>query len=83
MRKKKITTLAAANAYLESDYLPQWTERFTVSPANECKAHRPLDRQHDLASILSHVEERVIGQDYTIRQERQLFQIKREHIRRG
>ena len=36
-------------------------------------AHRPLGQQHDLASILSHVEQRVIGADYTIRHERQLF----------
>ena len=83
MRKKKITTLAAANAYLENDYLPLWAERFTVSPANEVNAHRPLGQQHDLASILSYVEERVIGQDYTIRYERQLYQIQREHIRPG
>src|SRR5437588_1765132 len=33
-----------------------------------------LSQQHDVASILSHVEERVIGADYTIRHERQLFQ---------
>ncbi len=73
----------ASGSRLESDYLPQWTERFTVSPANEFNAHRPLGQRHDLASILSHVEERVIGQDYTIRHECQLFQIQREHIRAG
>ena len=54
-----------------------------VSPASEVDANRPLGPQHDLASILSHVEQRVIGADYTIRHERQLFQIKREHIRPG
>lgn len=46
-------------------------------------AHRPWGQQHDLASILSHVEQRVIGEDYTIRHECQLFQIKREQIRPG
>lgn len=83
MRKKKVATLEAANAYLESEYLPLWAERFTVSPASAVNAHRPLGQQHDLASILSHVEERVIGADYTIRHERQLFQINRECIRPG
>jgi hypothetical protein len=83
MRKRKVATLEAANAYLENEYLPLWAERFTVSPASEVDAHRPLCQQHDLASILSHVEQRVIGADYTIRHERQLFQIKREHIRPG
>ncbi len=83
MRKKNIATLCAANAYLDHDYMPLWAERFTLSPANDVDAHRPLGRQHDLASILSYVQERVIGQDYTLRYERQLYQITREYIRSG
>ena len=34
---------------------------------NATDAHRPLRAEHDLAAILSHVEERVVANDYTIR----------------
>ncbi len=81
MRKQKVCTLEGANAYLEQTYLPLWNERFTVRPANEADAHRPLHKTYQLASILSYVERRVIGQDYTIRYGNQLYQIAREQVR--
>ncbi len=81
MRKQKVSTLEAANAYVEQEYLPLWNERFTVRPVSAADAHRPLGQQHDLASILSHVEPRVIGQDYTIRYAGRLYQVVREEIR--
>jgi hypothetical protein len=83
MRKRKVCTWEAANAYLEKEYLPQWNERFTVRPAHEADAHRPLGKQHDLASILSHVEDRVIGEDYTIRYEGRLYRLAREQVGPG
>ena len=83
MRKRKVDTVEAANEYLDTEYLPLWNERFTVRAASEVDAHRPLGKQHDLASILSHVEQRVIGQDYTIRYGGQLYQVQREQIRAG
>ena len=36
-----------------------WNQRFTVEPANGSDAHRRLLVGHELAAILSHVEERV------------------------
>jgi hypothetical protein len=83
MRKRGVCTLEAANRYLEKEYLPLWNERFTVRAANETDAHRPLGREHDLASILSHVEQRVIGEDYTIRYGGRLYQVAHEQIRPG
>lgn len=83
MRKGGVCTLEAANRYLEKEYLPLWNKRFTVRPANETDAHRPLGKEHDLASILSHVEQRVIGEDYTIRYGGRLYQVVREQIRPG
>lgn len=81
MRKNKVRTMEAANAYLGEEYLPLRNERFTVQPASEVDAHRPVGKQQELASILSHVETRVIGQDYTVRYEGQLYQLAREQIR--
>jgi transposase InsO family protein len=59
-------TLEHAQAYLEQEFLPAWAARFTVEPANASDAHRPLGREHDLAAILSVVEERVVTNHYTL-----------------
>jgi hypothetical protein len=83
MRKAKVRTLEGANAYLEQEYLPLWNERFTVKAASEVDAHRPLGKEHDLASILSYVEERVVGQDFTIRYGGKFYQVAREQIQAG
>jgi transposase len=74
-------TLADANAYLEAEYLPEWKARFTVVPTCADDAHRSLGTQHDLAAILSEVEQRTITNDYTIRHDTKTFQIVREDIR--
>ena len=83
MRKRNVCTLEAAHGYLEKEYLPLWNERFTVRPASAADAHRRLGKQHDLASILSHVEKRVIGEDYTIRYDGRLYTLKRERVGPG
>ena len=76
-------TLEQANAYLQQEFLPGWEGRFTVEPANPTDAHRPLGRQHDLAAILSVVEERVVTNDYTLRYQGKIYQIARADIRGG
>ena len=83
LRKAGVQTLEEANRYLELEYLPQWSSRFTLEPANPTDAHRPLGAEHDLAAILSHVEERVVGNDYTIRYNNKQYQITRADIRPG
>ncbi len=80
MRKARVCTLEQANAYLEQSYVPLWNERFTIRPAAEVDAHRPLDKDQDLGSILSQVERRVIAPDYTMRYGSRLYQLEREHI---
>ena len=76
-------TLAQANAYLEREFLPAWEGRFTVAPANPTDAHRPLRREHDLAAILSVVEERVVTNDYTLRYQGKSYQIARADLGGG
>ncbi len=46
-------------------------------------AHRPLEAGQDLASILSHVETRQVGNDYTISWREQRWQIPREAVEVG
>jgi hypothetical protein len=74
-------TLEEANAYLESEYLPEWEAKFTVQAACADDANRALGKQHNLVAILSEVEQHVITNDYTIRHATKIFQIVREDIR--
>ena len=46
-------------------------------------AHRPLGKEHDLASIRSHVEERIVTSDYTLRYQGKVYQRGRSEIRPG
>ena len=57
-----------------------WNERFTVEPANGSDAHRQLLKQHELAAMLSHVEERVIRNDYTFQFGAEHYQIQKKWI---
>jgi transposase len=83
LRIARVSTLKAANDYLEQEYLPLWNRRFTVEPTKAANAHRGLEPEHDLAAILSHVEERVVTNDYTIRYGGRFYQIGRAEIRPG
>jgi hypothetical protein len=74
-------TLEEANRYLEAEYLPEWEAKFTVIAACADDAHRPLGKQHELAAILSEVEQRVITNDYTFRHDSKILQIARGDIR--
>jgi transposase len=74
-------TLEEANRYLEAEYLPEWEAKFTVIAACADDAHRPLGKQHELAAILSEVEQRVITNDYTFRHDTKILQIVRADIR--
>jgi hypothetical protein len=80
LRVAGVKTLEQANAYLDSDYLPEWDAKFTVVPACADDAHRPLGAQHELGPILSEVRQRVITNDYTIRHDTKILQILREDI---
>jgi len=83
LRLARACTLEEAHAYLEGEYLPLWNERFTVPASNAQDAHRPLRAEHDLAAILSHVEERVVTHDYTMRYQGKVYQIARRDVRPG
>ena len=54
-----------------------------MQPAHAADAHRPLGKEHDLAAILSHVEQRQVTNDYTIRWDGKFYQIDRRDVRAG
>jgi transposase len=81
LRVAGVTTLEQANQYLETEYLPQWKEKFTVAPASADDAHRPLGKDQDLTAILCHVEQRTVTSDYTIRFHSAIYQISPDQVR--
>ena len=83
LRLAKVSTLEAANVFLEQEYWPEWNAKFARPPGNFPDLHRPLTPHLDLAAILSHVEERVIGNDYTFSFAGQRYQIAREQAQAG
>ena len=54
-----------------------------VAPANPDDAHRPLEKHHDLAAVLSHVEKRRVNNDYTFPLEAKTYRIARKDICTG
>lgn len=83
LRRAGAKTLEEANAYLESKFLAEWNERFTVAAANEVDGHRPLGKTTPLRSILSHAEQRQVTNDYTVKWEGRRWQIPKEAARAG
>jgi DNA-binding Lrp family transcriptional regulator len=83
LRVAGVRSIEEANQYLTQDYLVWWERELTVEPANSDDAHRPLEKSHDLAASLSHVETRQVRPDYTLRWDGRLYQIQRKAIRTG
>jgi len=83
MRVAGVTTIEQANEYLTNDYLAWWEREMTVAAANPDDAHRPLEKSHNLAASLSHVETRQVRNDYTLQWEGELYQIERQAITTG
>ena len=83
LRLAKVKSLEAANEFLEKEYWPEWNQRFAQPPTDFTDLHRPLTREMDLASVLSHVEDRVIANDYTFSFAGRRYQIARAHATAG
>jgi biotin operon repressor len=83
LRVRRANTLEQANGYLASEFLPEWNQRFAITPGNSTDAHRPLGAEHQLAAILSHVEQRTISNDYTLQFCGQRYQIAKSSVRLG
>jgi hypothetical protein len=83
MRVAGVTTLEQANHYLETEFLPWVNSTLAAMPAQADDAHRPLEKQHDLAAILSHVEKRRVNNNYTFPWEADTYRIERKDICSG
>jgi hypothetical protein len=75
LRLAKAETLEEANAVVEKVFIPWFNQSCTVKAAHVNDAHRALDKNHDLAVILSTQEKRRVGNDYTIRLDNHFIQL--------
>jgi hypothetical protein len=83
MRLQEITTLEAANRFLEITFWPFWNARFAVSPARNSNAHRPLQREHRLEQILSVRVARTVSSDHTVVCNGERWGVRREDVCAG
>src|SRR6266849_2810096 len=83
MRVAGVKTIEDANQYLEQNYLVWWEREMTVEAVNPDDAHRRLEKSHNLAASLSHVETRQVRNDYTLCLDGKRYQIKRASIVSG
>ena len=79
MRMAGVKAFEQANQYLEETYLVWWERELTVEPAHADDAHRSLDKSHNVAASLSHVETRQVRNDYTIPLDAELYQYQIQH----
>ena len=75
LRRKKIATHAQANAYLESEYLPEHNRRFARRAAQPQDYHRRAPSARELDQIFRLESERTIGSDWVVRYDNRHFQL--------
>jgi len=83
LRLAQVKTMQDANKFLEAEYWPEWNERFARPLQGVTDMHRALTPQIDLASALSHVEQRVISNDYTFSFAGRRYQLARQQVKAG
>lgn len=79
MRLEGIRTRAEGNAFLEDGFLKDLNERFTVAPRSDVDLHRPVPEGLDLRTVFCFEEERGVDNDWTVRWNNRIFQIRKEN----
>ena len=83
MRLAGIDSIEAANHFLETRFLPEWEQRFTVAPRNARNAHRRLGREQHLEEILSVRVARKVAEDHTVSWDGNRWGVLREEVCAG
>jgi transposase len=78
LRRRKIASLAAANEFLQAEYLPEHNRRFARPAAAEEDYHGPAPGKRALDEIFRMETERTLSNDWVVRHENRLYQVKRE-----
>lgn len=79
MRLEGISTIEAANQYLDKTFLPEMNRRFVCAARQNTDLHRQLPACLQLKDILCFEEPRSVQNDWTVRWRNRYFQIDRQH----
>src|SRR5258708_12708582 len=74
LRRLRIADATAANAFLETTYLPEHNARFTQGPASTDDFHRRTPSRTTLDRVFQLEETRVLSHDWGIRYDTRYFQ---------
>ena len=77
LRLEAVNTIEGGNRVLAGGFLDDINKRFAVEPRNSTDLHRPLPQGLDLKRVFCFEEERVINNDWTVRYQGRVFQIKK------
>ena len=83
MRLAGIDSILGANHFLQTRFLPEWEQRFTVTPRKARNAHRQLGREQHLEEILSVRVARKVAQDHTVSWDGNRWGLLREEVCAG
>jgi hypothetical protein len=83
MRLAGIDSIPGANHFLETRFVPEWEERFTVVARNPRNAQRRLGPEQHLEEILSVRVARQVAQDYTVSWDGNRWGVVREEVCAG
>jgi hypothetical protein len=75
LRRKSIATHEGVNQYLEQEYCDDHNRRFAIDAASEVDYHLPVPGAKRLREIFRLETERVLGNDWVVRQENRLYQV--------
>lgn len=78
LRRLGIADATAANAFLETTYLPEHNARFAQAPASTENFHRRTPSRVTLDRVLQLEETRVLSNDWVIRYDTRYFQVARQ-----
>jgi hypothetical protein len=81
LRIAEISTIEAANEFLDEVWVPFWQERFAVEPADPADRHRPLPKGVCLRALFAETWTRVVANDFTIRFRNRRYQIPKTQAR--
>jgi hypothetical protein len=74
MRLKGVKTIEEANKFL-AVYLPVYSKRFSINPANDTDLHRAIPQGTDFNKIFCVKTNRALRNDFTIAHEGKLYQV--------
>jgi transposase len=77
MRLQRIGDYAAANRYLEQQYLPQHNAKFQVQAAAQADFHDPYPAQRRLEEVFCLVQQRRVSNDWVVQYQGRWLQLER------